>query len=247
MHIIGVGVDTSPTLSVRALSLLRDSGAEPDESLSDIVYWMDRNDASATVTGSKYVILRLCQVAEEDPDLLSTLFGDNAPMVELFCENSAGITDAQTVTGGDLARTMYNNFCTVYDALPEDARFLGCVPLAQASSTAIVGKGEDSYQTFAALLNGSGSPVRGEVDNTAVLYVSTSDDTSHCTPNNRTFDYTMLRTCLPDAFTQDTWISLNGEDSPFTDKVGLFLPGREDAAAAGQYFDTLLTVVTDAG
>lgn len=247
VHIIGVGVDTSPTLSVRALSLLRDSGAEPDESLSDIVYWMDRNDASATVTGSKYVILRLCQVAEEDPDLLSTLFGDNAPMVELFCENSAVSTDAQAVTGGDLARTMYNNFCTVYDALPEDARFLGCVSLTQASSTAIVGKGEDSYQTFAALLNGSGSPVRGEVDNTAVLYVSTSDDTSNCTPSNRTFDYTMLRTCLPDAFTRDTWINLNGEDSPFTDDVGLFLPGREDAAAAGQYFDTLLTVVTDAG
>ena len=118
---------------------------------------------------------------------------------------------------------MYDTFCAAVDALPEDARFFGCLSLAEASSTSIVGKGENSYETFAALLNGSGSPVRGEVENIAVLYVSSDETTSSNTPNNRTFDYTLLRECLPDAFSQDTWISLNGEDSPFSSDVGLFL------------------------
>lgn len=169
--------------------------------------------------------------------------------MERFCEGSGENLSAgqDTLSGADLAQTMYDNFRAVNDTLPEDARFFGCLSLAQASATSIVGKGEDNYQTFAALLNGSGSPVRGEVSSTAVLYVSSAEDTSAFTPNNRTFDYTLLRACLPDAFAADTWIDLNGEDSPFTRQVGLFLPGREDAAAAGQYFDSLLTVVTDAG
>lgn len=249
LHIIGLGQDTSPTLAVRALSQLRDTASQPDDSLSDIVYWMDRNDASASRTAAKYVILRLCQTAQDDPDLLETLFGDNASLVECFCESSGADLSAgqEPLSGAELAQTMYDNFCAVNDTLPEDARFFGCLSLAQASSTSIVGKGEDNYQTFAALLNGSGSPMRGEVSSTAVLYVSSAEETSAFTPNNRTFDYTLLRACLPDAFTADTWLDLNGEDSPFTRQVGLFLPGREDAAAAGQYFDSLLTVVTDAG
>ena len=249
LHIIGLGQDTSPTLAVRALSQLRDTASQPDDSLSDIVYWMDRSDASTSSTAAKYVILRLCQVARDNPDLLATIFGDNASLVELFCENGGEnlTAEQEPLTGAELAQTMYDNFCAANDTLPEDARFFGCLSLAQASSTSIVGKGEDNYQTFAALLNGSGSPMRGEVGSTAVLYVSSAEETSSFTPNNRTFDYTLLRACLPDAFTADTWIDLNGEDSPFTRQVGLFLPGREDAAAAGQYFDSLLTVVTDAG
>ena len=247
IHLIGLGTDTSPALAVRALSLLRDPDAEVDDSLSDILYWMDRNDASATETGSKYVLLRLTQDLDDDPELLEALFGDNFSMVELFCENSAEALYAGTEApvDGEYAQAMYDTFCAAVDALPEDARFFGCLSLAEASSTSIVGKGENSYETFAALLNGSGSPVRGEVENIAVLYVSSDESTSSNTPNNRTFDYTLLRECLPDAFSQDTWISLNGEDSPFSSDVGLFLPGREDAAAAGEYFDTLLTVVTD--
>ena len=248
LHIIGLGEDVSPSLAVKALSLLRDEDAQPDDSLSDIVYWMDRNDASATTTGSKYVILRLTQVLDEDPELLETLFGDNTAMVELFCDNSAEaiLSGQEELSGADLAQSMYDNFCSIYDALPEDARFFGCIRLAEASSTSIVGKGEDNYRTFASLLDGSGSPVRGEVDNTAVLYVTSAEETSSFTPNNRTFDYTLLRACLPDAFTGDTWIDLNGEDSPFTLEVGLFLPGREDASAAGQYFNSLLTIAADA-
>lgn len=249
LHIIGLGQDTSPTLAVKALSQLRDTDSQPDDSLSDIAYWMDRNDASASATAAKYVILRLCQAAQDDPDLQETLFGDNASLVELFCDNGGEnlTSEQEALTGADLARTMYDNFRAVNDTLPEDARFFGCLSLAQASYTSIVGKGEDNYQTFASLLNGSGSPMRGEVGSTAVLYVSSAEETSAFTPNNRTFDYTLLRACLPDAFTTDTWIDLNGEDSPFTRQVGLFQPGREDIPAAGQYFDSLLTVVTDAG
>ena len=138
---------------------------------------------------------------------------------------------------------MYDTFCAWADFLPEDAGFFGGLSMEAASATALVGKGETAYTTFAALLDGYGSPVQGSVQSVGVLYVTSDGDTGSCLPNDRTVDYPLLEACLPDAFARNTWIALDGSGSPFVRSVPLFQPGTEDAGAAAEYFPALLTVV----
>lgn len=245
LRVAGLGPDASPQAAALGVSLLRADGAAAADSVADIADWLDRNDAQPAPWRSRYILLRLTQAEQEDPEALQALFGDNYPLIQQLCRNyEANLrfwngegTDEQT------AGQMYDNFCAWADFLPEDAGFFGGLSMEAASATALVGKGETAYTTFAALLDGYGSPVQGSVQAVGVLYVTSDGDTGSCLPNDRTVDYPLLEACLPDAFARNTWIALDGSGSPFARSVPLFQPGTEDAGAAAEYFPALLTVV----
>ena len=250
LHLIGLGVDTNPALAARGLSTLRDPSAQAANSVADVDRWLDTNDASLTDTGSHYALLRLNDLLQTDYDAVAALFGDNMPLVEQFFDQYdlaesqwQEEEDAEPLTASDIADTMYQNFVCRWENLPENARFYGALSLENASLTAIIGKGEDDYTTFAARLSGRNSPVSGNVSNAALLSVTPDGPEGSCLPNNRTFDYTLLQAICPDAFTQDSWLVLDGEDSPFQ-QDSLFMPGEEKVPAAADYFSALLTVVT---
>ena len=248
LHLSGLGVDTNPALAARGLSTLRDPSAQAANSVADVDRWLDTNDASLTDTGSHYALLRLNDLLQTDYDAVAALFGDNMPLVEQFFDQydlaeSQWQEDAEPLTASDIADTMYQNFVCRWENLPENARFYGALSLENASLTAIIGKGEDDYTTFAARLSGRNSPVSGNVSNAALLSVTPDGPEGSCLPNNRTFDYTLLQTICPDAFTQDRWLVLDGEDSPFQ-QDSLFMPGEEKVPADADYFSALLTVVT---
>ena len=245
LRVAGLGPDASPQAAALGVSLLRADGAAAADSVADIADWLDRNDAQPAPWRSRYILLRLTQAEQEDPEALQALFGDNYPLIQQLCRNyEANLrfwngegTDEQT------AGQMYDNFCAWADFLPEDAGFFGGLSMEAASATALVGKGETAYTTFVALLDGYGSPVQGSVQAVGVLYVTSDGDTGSCLPNDRTVDYPLLEACLPDAFARNTWIALDGSGSPFARSVPLFQPGTEDAGAAAEYFPALLTVV----
>ena len=246
LRVAGLGPDASPQAAALGVSLLRADGAAATDSVADIADWLDRNDAQPAPWRSRYILLRLTQAEQEDPEALQALFGDNYPLIQQLCRNyetnlrfwNGEGTDEQT------AGQMYDNFCAWADFLPEDAGFFGGLSMEAASATALVGKGETAYTTFAALLDGYGSPVQGSVQAVGVLYVTSDGDTGSCLPNDRTVDYPLLEACLPDAFARNTWIALDGgSGSPFARSVPLFQPGTEDAGAAAEYFPALLTVV----
>ena len=245
LRVAGLGPDASPQAAALGVSLLRADGAAAADSVADIADWLDRNDAQPAPWRSRYILLRLTRAEQEDPEALQALFGDNYPLIQQLCRNyEANLrfwngegTDEQT------AGQMYDNFCAWADFLPEDAGFFGGLSMEAASATALVGKGETAYTTFAALLDGYGSPVQGSVQAVGVLYVTSDGDTGSCLPNDRTVDYPLLEACLPDAFARNTWIALDGSGSPFARSVPLFQPGTEDAGAAAEYFPALLTVV----
>lgn len=245
LRVAGLGPDASPQAAALGVSLLRADGAAAADSVADIADWLDRNDAQPAPWRSRYILLRLTQAEQEDPEALQALFGDNYPLIQQLCRNyetnlrfwNGEGTDEQT------AGQMYDNFCAWADFLPEDAGLFGGLSMEAASATALVGKGETAYTTFAALLDGYGSPVQGSVQAVGVLYVTSTGDTGSCLPNDRTVDYPLLEACLPDAFARNTWIALDGSGSPFARSVPLFQPGTEDAGAAAEYFPALLTVV----
>ena len=248
LHLIGLGVDANPALAARGLSTLRDPSAEVAQSVEDVVRWLDTNDNRLTDTGSHYALLRLRDLLNSDYDAVAALFGDNMPLVEQFFDQydlaqSQWQEDAESLTASDTAEAMYQNFVCRSENLPENARFYGALSLENASLTAIIGKGEDDYTTFAAYLSRSSSPVNGNVSNAALLSVTPDGPEGSCLPNNRTFDYTLLQSICPDAFTQDSWLVLDGEDSPFL-QDSLFMPGEEEVPAAADYFSSLLTLVT---
>ena len=249
LHLIGLGVDESPVLAARGLSLLRRPYVRARDSVADIDRWLDANDETPTSTGAHYAILRLTKMLRQDYDAVEALFGDNMPLVEQLCaqyelaqplwqEEDAELTDA------DRAEAMYENFLCRAQLLPENARFYGALSLESASRTALVGRGENSYATFAARLAGYGSPVRGALSTAALLCVTPDGPDGTCLPNNRTLDYTLLQAILPEAFAQSTWISLDGEGSPFLRQVSLFEPGEENVPAAASYFPALMTIVS---
>ena len=249
LHLIGLGVDESPVLAARGLSLLRRPYVRARDSVTDIERWLDANDETPTGTGAHYAILRLTKMLRQDYDAVEALFGDNMPLVEQLCAQyelaqplwqgeDAELTDA------DRAKAMYENFLCRAQLLPENARFYGALSLESASRTALVGRGENSYATFAARLAGYGSPVRGALSTAALLCVTPDGPDGTCLPNNRTLDYTLLQAILPEAFAQSTWISLDGEGSPFLRQVSLFEPGEENVPAAASYFPALMTIVS---
>ena len=246
LRLVGLGADVSPLLTARALDLLRqDDAGGLDESVEDIAYWLDRTGTQPTGTGGRYILLRMRQELEDGTEALETLFGENLALAEQLCASAQAGEEFAGGEGGDArwAEVLYDHFCLVEELLPEDARFYGSVSLEAASATALTGRGESDYTTFAALLEGSGSPVRGQVAAAAALYLPAGGDTSNALPNDRTFDYTLLGACLPDALTRSSWIVLDGQDSPFADSAALFQPGEEGAGAAADYFPALLTVV----
>ena len=241
LHLLGLGPDTSPRMTAAALALLRSPSAVPNAETEDIDYWLRQSAVQPTVTAGEYLLLRLEQ-EQGSSDTLASLFGDSLPLADLLADNAGASASFRDGTGteGQRARQMYENFCRFEDLLPEDACFLGDFSLKMASATALTERGEDEYQTFAALLESSRSPVAGQVQAVGVLYLA--EDVNRALPNDRTFDYPLLQACAPDALTGCSWLRLDGADSPFASRVPLFQPGEEDIPPAADYFPALLTV-----
>ena len=250
LHLVGLGVDTSSRLNAQALALLRSesaASAETAESLSDIAYWLDKSAKQPSTTAGDYLVLRLSQELENDPEAVTALFGEATPLVEQLCSQTDVSEEFRNEEGtdGELSQVMFENFCAVSDMLPEGTRFYGSMRPEMVSLTSLTGKGSSSYQTFASLMESYASPVRNEVDTAVALYLPSDSDTTKAHPNDRTVDYTLLNACMPDALTQNCWIALDSQGSPFTWQADLFMPGEETAQSTTSYFPALLTVVAE--
>ena len=79
LRVAGLGPDASPQAAALGVSLLRADGAAAADSVADIADWLDRNDAQPAPWRSRYILLRLTQAEQEDPEALQALFGDNYP------------------------------------------------------------------------------------------------------------------------------------------------------------------------
>ena len=154
LHLVGLGVDTSSRLNAQALALLRSesaASAETAESLSDIAYWLDKSAKQPSTTAGDYLVLRLSQELENDPEAVTALFGEATPLVEQLCSQTDVSEEFRNEEGtdGELSQVMFENFCAVSDMLPEGTRFYGSMRPEMVSLTSLTGKGSSSYQTFA--------------------------------------------------------------------------------------------------